>query len=188
MGNEPGAPVFFTKPADAVVEDGAAIRYPLHTSDFHHEVELVVAIARGGVEISEADALTHVYGYAVGVDLTRRDRQAEAKDKGAPWDVAKGFDESAPVGAITRAEQSGHLARGRIALSVNGASKQNGELGDMIWNVPQIIAHVSRSWALMPGDLIFTGTPHGVGPLKPGDAVLAEIDGLTPLRFQIVPR
>ncbi|MGE0740068.1 MAG: fumarylacetoacetate hydrolase family protein [Hyphomonadaceae bacterium] len=188
MGNDPKSepPVFFTKPADAVVESGAAVRYAANTANLHFEVELVVAIGRGGENIVADAALGHVWGYGVGVDLTRRDRQAEAKQAGAPWDVAKAFDESAPIGALTRAVA--HPAQARIWLDVNGARKQDADIAEMIWSVPEIIAHLSRSWALAPGDLIFTGTPSGVGPLQPGDRVSCGVEGLAPLTFTIAPR
>jgi fumarylpyruvate hydrolase len=187
MGNDPKSepPIFFSKPADAVTEDGAAIAYATLTANLHHEVELVVAIGKGGAEIAAASALDHVWGYAVGVDLTRRDLQAAAKKGGEPWDAAKGFDDSAPVGALTPASQTGNLTTGAIKLSVNGETKQSADLAEMIWSVPEIIAALSRAWALKPGDLIFTGTPSGVGPLQRGDAVACEIAGLAPLRFTI---
>src|SRR5262249_4165556 len=154
----------------------------------HHEVELVVAIGKGGTNIAARNAPEHVWGYGVGVDLTRRDRQNEAKKAGQPWDVAKGFDDSAPVGALTPQAQAGEKSKGRIWLSVNGEMKQNADLDEMIWSVPEIIATLSSSWALAPGDLIFTGTPSGVGPLKPGDQIACGIDGLSELRFSIVAR
>ncbi|MDX2274006.1 MAG: fumarylacetoacetate hydrolase family protein [Hyphomonadaceae bacterium] len=185
MGGEKGEPIFFTKPADAVVANNAAIPYALNTSNLHYEIELVLAIGKGGVGIAAADALDHIYGYAVGCDLTRRDRQAEAKQAGAPWDVAKAFDQSAPIAPITRAAQIGHPARGRIWLSVNGETKQDADIADMIWSPVEIIAHLSRSFALQPGDLIFTGTPAGVGAIGPGDAVLGGIEGLTQLAFSV---
>ena len=189
MGNDPKSepPLFFTKPADAVVENGAAIPYPPDTSNLHHEVELVLAIGAGGAEIAPARALEHVWGYAVGVDLTRRDRQAEAKKAGAPWDAAKGFDRSAPIGAVAPRAAAGAMTRARIWLSVNGETRQDANLDEMIWSVPEIIAALSRSWALAPGDLIFTGTPAGVGPLQPGDAVSCGVDGLPDLSFSIAP-
>jgi len=185
MGNDPKdePPIFFTKPADAVVANGAAIAYPTETSNLHHEVELVLAIGRGGAGIAVERALEHVWGYAVGVDLTRRDRQNEAKKAGAPWDAAKGFDNSAPVGALAPA--TGAMARGRIWLSVNGQTRQDANLDQMIWSAPEIIAALSRTWALAPGDLVFTGTPAGVGPLVPGDAVVCGVEGLPELMFSI---
>ncbi len=187
MGSDPKSepPVFFTKPADAVVESGGAIPYATQTENLHHEVELVFAIGKDGAEITEAAALEHVWGYAVGVDLTRRDLQAAAKQAGGPWDASKGFDNSAPTGALTHASTSGHISAGAIRVYVNDAIRQNGNLDEMIWTVPEIVAALSRTWALKAGDLIFTGTPSGVGPLQRGDAVIAEIDGLAPLRFTI---
>lgn len=187
MGNDPKSepPIFFTKPADAVVESGAAIPYAANTSNLHHEVELVAALGRGGANIAAADALGCIWGYAVGVDLTRRDRQAEAKQAGAPWDAAKAFDHSAPIGAITPAAEIGHPEKGRIWLSVNGQVKQDADVADMIWRVPDIIAHLSRSWTLQRGDLIFTGTPSGVGPLRPGDVVTCGVEGLSELKFSV---
>ena len=187
MGNDPKSepPVFFTKPADAVVENGAAIAYAANTANLHYEVELVLAIGVGGADISESTALQHVWGYAVGVDLTRRDRQGEAKKAGAPWDVGKAFDNSAPISAIAQAAPA---ADARIWLSVNGATKQDAKLNEMIWSVPEIIAHLSRSWTLQPGDLIFTGTPSGVGPIVAGDEVKCGVEGLPELSFKIAPR
>jgi fumarylpyruvate hydrolase len=187
MGNDPKSepPVFFTKPADAVVESGAAIPYATQTSNLHYEVELVFAVGKDGADIAEAAALDHVWGYAVGVDLTRRDLQAAAKNAGGPWDASKAFDNSAPIGALTPAAASGHLSAGAIRLSVNDAVRQSGDLSEMIWSVPEIVAALSRAWALKAGDLVFTGTPSGVGPLQRGDAVSAEVAGLSPLRFTI---
>ena len=187
MGNDPKSepPIFFTKPGDALVESGAVISYPMLTSNFHHEVELVVALAKGGAAIEAKDALGHVWGYAVGVDLTRRDLQNEAKKAGQPWDAAKGFDHSAPVGALTPAGARGVMKSARISLRVNGEKKQDANLGEMIWSVPEIIAALSRTWELRAGDLIFTGTPSGVSALQRGDEVRAEIEGLSPLQFSI---
>jgi fumarylpyruvate hydrolase len=180
MGKEPaqGAepPVFFAKPADAIVESGATIPYPSLTHDFHHEIELVAALSRGGADISVAQARDCVFGYAAGVDLTRRDLQTAARGAGRPWDMSKGFDRSAPIGAIHPVAAIGHPTRGRIALSVNGVLRQEGDLGDLIWSVPEIIAALSRNVALAAGDLIFTGTPAGVGPLLPGDRVEGEVE------------
>lgn len=190
MGNDPKSepPVFFTKPADAVVESGAAIAYAQNTSNLHFEVELVVAIGARGVEVSEADALSLVWGYGVGVDLTRRDRQAEAKKAGAPWDAAKAFDDSAPISALKRVAESEHPTNARISLSVNGETKQDANTSEMIWSVPEIIAALSRSWVLQAGDLIFTGTPSGVGPLQPGDVVECSVGGVGELKFAIAAR
>jgi fumarylpyruvate hydrolase len=161
-------PFFFTKPADAVMPAGSAVPYPGRTADLHHEVELVVALA-GPREI---------FGYAVGNDLTRRDVQAEAKKAGRPWDTAKGFDHSAPVSAIARAADVGHPARGRIWLEVNGQLRQEGDIADMTWNVPEVLAELATWFALQAGDLVFTGTPAGVGRLGPGDRVRAGVDGV----------
>lgn len=190
MGNDPKSepPVFFTKPADAVVENGSAIPYPPYTANLHHEVELVVALGGGGADISEAAALECVWGYGVGVDLTRRDLQAEAKKAGAPWDAAKAFDNSAPMGALLPKAQAGDVTRARIWLAVNGATRQDANTADMIWSVPEIIAALSRSWELRAGDLIFTGTPSGVGPLVAGDAVACGVEGLPELRFSMTER
>ncbi len=187
MGNDPKSepPIFFTKPMDAVVDSGSAIAYPSLTSNLHHEVELVVAIGKSGAGIDARTALDQVWGYAVGVDLTRRDLQNEAKKAGQPWDAAKGFDKSAPVGAIAPVSQVGALKSARIWLSVNGALKQDANLEQMIWSVPEIIATLSHAWELRAGDLIFTGTPSGVGALQRGDAIVAEIAGLAPLHFTI---
>lgn len=184
MGKDPDRepPFFFTKPADAVVDAGKTIPYPPLTGDLHHEAELVVAIGTGGFRISESDALDHVWGYAAGNDLTRRDLQAEAKAMGRPWDWAKGFDNSAICGPVhSVAMLGGHLASGAIRLSVNGEQRQSGDLADMIWSVPEIVSILSTSVRLQPGDLIYTGTPAGVGALVPGDVCTVEIDGLPAL-------
>lgn len=180
------APTFFLKPADAVVASGSDIRYPSGTSDLHHEVELVVALESGGTDIAEAQALEHVFGYGVGLDLTRRDLQAKAKAKGMPWDTAKGFDASAPVSAIVPAARSGHPARGALALAVNGQVRQQGDVADMVHSVPEIIAELSKLFELKAGDLIFCGTPSGVGPLVAGDAFRATFAGIATLEGRIV--
>jgi fumarylpyruvate hydrolase len=187
MGNDPKSepPIFFTKPADAVVESDAAIPYPAHTENLHHEVELVIALGAGGSNIAEADALSRVWGYGVGVDLTRRDRQAEAKKAGTPWDTAKGFDLSAPVSALTPAAQAGDVQSARIWLKVNGETRQDSNTHGMIWSVPEIIAGLSRWWALKPGDLIFTGSPEGVSALKRGDRIECGVERLSGLKFDI---
>lgn len=182
-GDERDPPFFFAKPADAIVPPGQAVRYPSRTSNLHHEIELVVALKGGGRDIAVDQALGLVYGYAVGVDLTRRDLQNAAKDKGHPWDAAKGFDASAPISAIRKWD--GPPPQGRIAISVNGDLRQQGAVSDMIWNVAEIIAEASKLWALAPGDLIFTGTPEGVGPLVPGDVVAGEIEGVGKLSFEV---
>ena len=183
MGGNPERepPIFFAKPADAVVPNNARIPYPSRTKNFHHEIELVVAIGRGGSNIAAAQALEHVFGYAVGNDLTRRDLQSEAKDNGRPWDTSKGFDRAAVISAITPAAQSGHLRSGRIWLKVNGQMRQQANLSELIWSVPEVIAELSTFFELQPGDLIYTGTPAGVGALKKGDRIEGGIDGLDEL-------
>jgi fumarylpyruvate hydrolase len=188
MGMDPERepPFFFSKPADAVVPNGAAVPYPPRTADLHHEIELVVAIGEGGRDIQVEHALAHVFGYAVGNDLTRRDLQAAARESGRPWDVAKGFDHSAPVTAIHRVADVGHLSRGAIWIEVNGEARQRGDLSEMIWNVAEIIAELSTLFELRPGDLIFTGTPAGVGPVRPGDSLVGGIDELDTLRTTII--
>jgi fumarylpyruvate hydrolase len=189
MGGDPDRepPFFFTKPADALVTGGADAPYPTATANLHHEMELVVAIGKGGAEIPAANALDHVFGYAAGLDLTRRDLQDEAKAARRPWDMSKGFDASAPIGAIAPAAGIGHPAHGRIALRVNGDLRQEGDLADQIWPVPEIIAAISRFVKLAPGDLIFTGTPDGVGKLKKGDVAEGEIEGVGKVTVKILP-
>lgn len=176
MGGDPEkeAPFFFTKPADAVVESGSRIPYPTATTNLHHEGELVVAIGKGGAMVAEKDAEAMIWGHAAGNDLTRRDLQAEAKATRRPWDMSKGFDKSAVVGAI----RPGALPAARLRCSVNGALRQEASLSDMIWSPAAIIAALSQMVSLSPGDLIFTGTPAGVGPLNRGDTCKVEIDGL----------
>ncbi len=188
MGGDPDRelPFFFSKPADAVVEDGAQIPYPPRTSELHYETELVVVIGRGGRNVAVDGALDHVFGYAIGNDLTRRDLQREAKAKGRPWDLSKGFDHSAVVGPVHPASRVGHLARGYIRLDVGGERRQEADLADMIWSVPEIVSILSSYVALAPGDLIYTGTPAGVGPLRPGDDCVATVEGLGALEFSIV--
>jgi len=187
MGADPTRelPFFFCKPADAVVADGATIPYPPQTKDFHHEVELVAAIAKGGANIARETALDHVFGYGVGIDLTRRDLQQEAKDKKRPWDWGKGFDHSAPCSALQPASRVGHPAKGRIHLAVNGVVKQDGDLDQMIWSLPDVIAFISQSMRLEAGDLIYTGTPAGVAAVAPGDVLSAEVDGVAKLTVTI---
>lgn len=187
MGNDTREPpFFFTKPADAVVATPGEVAYPMGTEDLHHEIELVVAIGTGGREITEAEAPAHIWGAGVGVDLTRRDLQAAAKKMGRPWDMAKGFDASAPMGALRPLGPDGAPDAGRIWLSVNDEIRQDADLGDMIWSVPETIAALSRLVALAPGDLIMTGTPAGVGPLNAGDRVAGGIAGLEDLRFDVI--
>jgi len=182
-GDDRDPPFFFAKPADAVVPPGRDPAYPPRTANLHHEIELVVAIGKGGKDVPVEAALGLVYGYAVGVDLTRRDLQNAAKDKGQPWESSKGFDDSAPISAIRR--WSGPPPQGRIAISVNGAIKQDALVADMIWNVPEIVSEASKLWTLAPGDLIYTGTPEGVGPLVRGDAVQGEVEGVGKLAFRV---
>ncbi|WP_374469183.1 fumarylacetoacetate hydrolase family protein [Phenylobacterium sp.] len=182
-GDDRDPPFFFAKPADAVVTPGANPAYPPRTANLHHEIELVVAIGRGGADVAPEAALDLVYGYAVGVDLTRRDLQSTAKDKGQPWDSAKGFDASAPISAIR--PWTGAPPQGRIRLSVNGETRQDATVADMIWNVAEIVAEASKLWRLAPGDLIFTGTPEGVGPLLRGDRVEGEVEGVGRLAFEV---
>jgi fumarylpyruvate hydrolase len=189
MGKEPGAepPFFFAKPADAVVEDGATIPFPSLTQDLHHEIELVAALSSGGTDISPLRALDCVFGYAAGIDLTRRDLQSAARKAGKPWDMSKGFDNSAPMGAIRPASEIGHPSRGRIALAVNGDLRQESNLSDMIWGLPQIISILSTYVALAPGDLVFTGTPAGVAALRPGDRAEGHIEGVGSVAVAFAP-
>jgi len=188
MGNdERQPPFFFAKHADMIVPDGARVPYPPLTKDLHHEVELVVALKDGGADLAEAAALDAVYGYGVGIDLTRRDLQFASREKKQPWEIGKSFEASAPVGALRPAAEIGHPAKGRIWLKVNGADKQDGDLDQMIWSVPEIVARLSRQVRLAAGDIIMTGTPAGVGPLTPGDKVEAGIDGIGDLRIEIMP-
>lgn len=184
-GDDRDPPFFFAKPADAVVGPGVDPAYPSRTANLHHEIELVVALKGGGADVPVEAALDLVFGYAVGVDLTRRDLQNAAKDKGQPWDASKGFDQSAPMSAIR--PWSGPAPQGRIRLSVNGAVRQDAAVADMIWNVAEVISEASKLWRLEPGDLIFTGTPEGVGPLAPGDRIEGEIEGVGALAFTIAP-
>ena len=183
------APFFFMKPADAVVPVAAGasarVAYPPKTADLHHEIEMVVAIGTGGRDIAVADALAHVFGYAVGLDMTRRDLQAELKKQGRPWDIAKGFDQSAPIGAIHPAAAVGHPAAGAIRLEVNGVERQRGDLADMIWSVPEIVAILSGYFELQAGDLIFTGTPAGVGAVARGDRLAGSVAGVGELAVTI---
>jgi len=184
------APFFFCKPADAVVPVATgsigSVAYPPATQDLQHEVELVVALGQGGRDIAVADAMDCVFGHAVGLDMTRRDLQKAAKEKGQPWEVGKAFDQSAPIGPIVPVTATGALAAGAITLDVNGETRQQGDLSDMIWGVPEIISHLSHLFELAPGDLIYTGTPAGVGPVVRGDHLLGRIAGLGELNVRIV--
>jgi fumarylpyruvate hydrolase len=185
--DERDPPFFFQKPRDAVVLDGARVPYPPFTADFQFEVELVVAIGRGGRNIAVAEANSHIWGYAVGIDLTRRDRQRDARDMRLPWEVGKSFDASAPCGNIMQGCDPAHFEHCAIALSVNGVERQRGDTGQMIWSVPEVIAQLSKQVTLVAGDLIYTGTPSGVGPVVPGDLITAQIDGLPQLTLTITP-
>jgi fumarylpyruvate hydrolase len=188
MGKDPEKepPFFFLKPADAVLPEGGQMHYPPGTANLHHEIELVVAIQRGGFQIPAAKALDHVYGYAVGLDMTRRDLQLQARDMGRPWDFGKAFDESAPITAIHPVASRGHHSAGKITLTVNGELRQTADLQDMIWNIPDTIAFLSNYYRLQPGDLIFTGTPAGVGAVKQGDVLVGAVEGLAELKVTIV--
>lgn len=187
MGHDPDRepPFFFSKPADAVVPASGSVPYPTLTEDLHYEVELVVAIAQGGKNIAVADALSHVWGYTVGVDLTRRDLQAQAKKMGRPWDFAKGFDASAPASPLLPVSQTGHPAAGKIWLDVNGEQRQRGDLSDQIWQVADVISYLSQAVELQPGDLIYTGTPAGVGAVQRGDVITGGIEGLSDFSFTL---
>ena len=182
---ERGTPMFFCKPADAIVADGETIAYPSATHDLHHEVEMVVALHSGGSDIAEHDARSHIFGYGVGLDLTRRDLQAAAKAKGHPWDVAKAFDRSAPLSALRRASDIGHPEQARLSLDVNGVGRQQTDIAEMIFSVPQIIAELSKLFELKAGDLIYTGTPAGVAALQRGDAWHARLEGVAELSGRV---
>lgn len=184
-GSERDDPFFFQKPADAVVPDGSTIPYPPHTGDLQFEGELVVAIGTAGSDISVEEARTHVFGFAAGIDLTRRDRQRDCRDLAQPWEAGKSFDRSAPCGPILPAEEAASTLSGELRLSVNGRQRQHTSLELMIWDVPEIISHLSRSYRLMPGDLIYTGTPAGVAAVVPGDRIHVEITGLPALTVTI---
>jgi len=179
-------PIFFMKPLDAIVPDRGRVPYPPKTRDLHYEIELVVALGRGGADIAREAALDHVWGYAVGIDMTRRDLQAIAKQRGQPWETSKAFDSGAPLAALRPVEETGHPTAGRIWLSVNGEIRQDGNLAQMIWSVAEIIEHLSGYFRLEPGDLIYTGTPAGVGPVLPGDALEGGVDGVGTIRIDIV--
>jgi fumarylpyruvate hydrolase len=188
LGNDPDRepPFFFLKPADCVVDSGATVAYPSLTTNLHHEIELVVALGRGGADIPADVALGHVYGYAAGIDLTRRDLQEEAKSLRRPWDWSKGFDQSAPCGPVRPVTRAGHPSRGRISLSVGDKIRQDADLSEMIWAVPEIVSYASQAMTLCPGDLIFTGTPAGVGPIERGDRVSGEIEGIGRIEISII--
>jgi len=186
-GREP--PFFFLKPANAlvVIEDGqtGAMPYPSLTQNFHHEIELVVAIGTGGKNIKAADAMKHIYGYAVGLDMTRRDLQNEAKKLGRPWDIGKGFDHSAPIGPITRAADAGDIENAAIYLQVNGQDRQRSDISKLIWNIAESIEHLSAAWELQPGDLIMSGTPAGVAAVVSGDTLVGGVAGIGTLTVKV---
>ena len=185
-GDERDPPFFFQKPRDAIVPSGARIPYPVGTADFQHEIELVIAVGRGGRSIPEASALDHVYGYAIGIDLTRRDRQVDMRKRMLPWEAGKAFDRSAPCGPVHPAASIGHRLSGAISLGVNGVERQRGDLSQMIWNVPEIVAKLSQDYALEAGDIIMSGTPAGVGPVGPGDVMTGAIAGLGEISIAVV--
>ena len=184
MGKDPTreAPFFFQKPADAIVANDVDVPYPPRTANFHHEIELVVAIGKAGIRVAPEHALEHVWGYAVGNDYTRRDLQLAARENGRPWDVGKGFDHSAAISAVHSARTVGHIDHGRIWLEVNGKLRQQADIRDLIWSVPEIIVELSTLFELMPGDLIYTGTPAGVGAVTVGDLVTGGVEGLDEIR------
>lgn len=186
MGHDPDRepPFFFCKPADALVMTGATIPYPPATQDLHHEIEMVAAIGTGGANIAEADALNHVWGYGVGLDMTRRDLQGEAKKMGRPWDTGKAFDNSAPITPLKPASVIGHPAKGRIWLNVNGQKRQDSDLTHLIWSVPETISYLSGLFTLQPGDLIYTGTPEGVNAVGPGDLLEGGVEGVGELSIR----
>ena len=188
MGSNPDreAPFYFTKSADTIVASGSPVAYPSRCNELHHEIELVVAIGKAGSNIPAASAHDHIFGYAVGIDLTRRDLQAEAKLQGRPWDAAKNFDQSAPVGDIHPVAEVGHPASGRIWLAVNDQTRQEGDLEEMIWSVAESIAEISTYCMLAPGDLVYTGTPAGVGPLAVGDRISGGIEGVGDIEIDII--
>ena len=187
-GREP--PFFFMKPADAIVvaPPGAItpLPYPSLTANLHHEIELVVAIGKGGKNIAAADALSHIYGYAVGLDMTRRDLQNDMKKQGRPWSIGKGFDHSAPIGPITPAAKAGDVGKAGIWLQVNGVDRQRSNVAQLIWNIAETIEHLSAAWELQPGDLIYTGTPEGVSAVVTGDVLEGGVDGLGSIRLKLV--
>jgi len=183
-------PFFFTKAADSIVPvvapEVGRIRYPMATSNFHHEMELVVAIGKAGANVAVENANDYVFGYAVGLDMTRRDLQNEMREKKRPWDIGKSFAQAAPIAPLHPVSQTGLLSRGAITLDVNGVRRQQGDLSDMIWDVPHTLAFLSRYYELMPGDLVFSGTPAGVAAVVKGDRLEGRIEGLTPLTVEIV--
>ena len=188
MGHDPNRekPFFFQKPSDAVLASGSEFSYPPLSSNVHHEIEMVVALASGGRNIDDTNALQHVYGYAVGIDITRRDLQQQMKQQGRPWEAGKSFDRSAPISEIVPVASCGHPNNGRIWLTVNGEVRQDGDLSQLIWSVPEIIATLSASFELAGGDLIFTGTPAGVGPIEPGDRLSGGVQSVGEIEIVVV--
>ncbi len=191
MGHDPDRepPFFFEKHTSALLfapaPDGADFPYPQKTSDVHHEIELVVALGKGGNDISVEGAFEHVWGYAVGIDFTRRDLQGIAKKAGRPWEIGKSFDHAGPIGMIHPIGEAGHMAEGHIRLDVNGEPRQDGNLNELIWKIPEIISYLSELFTLKPGDLIFTGTPAGVGPVVKGDVLDGHVEGLSSIRVTV---
>ncbi len=179
-------PFFFQKPADAIVASGGAFPYPSQSANTHHEIELVVAIGTGGAQIAPVDALDHVFGYGVGIDMTRRDLQAKAKEMRRPWEPGKAFDHAAPCSAIVPAARIGHPHSGRIWLAVDGEVRQDGDIAQQIWGVPEALSHLSALYKLFPGDLMFTGTPAGVGPVEAGNCLTGGIDGIGEIEISVV--
>jgi fumarylpyruvate hydrolase len=188
MGHDPNRepPFFFQKNPDSLVIDGKGFPYPSASKDVHHEIELVVALGNGGSDIAADQALSHVFGYAVGLDMTRRDLQGEAKKLGRPWEVGKAFEASAPCSAIKPVSEIGHPSKGAITLDINGQRRQTGDLSQLIWSVPEVIGHLSKLFTLQPGDLIFTGTPAGVGPVQRGNKMQGAIEGIGVLEVAVV--
>ena len=188
MGHDPDRepPFFFQKNPDSLVPDGGEFPYPAATKDVHHELEMVVALREGGKDIPIERALDHVFGYAVGLDMTRRDLQGEAKKLGRPWEIGKAFEHAAPCSAVVRATEIGHPAKGRVWLEVNGQKRQEGDLSQLIWKVPEVISYLSGLFTLRPGDLIYTGTPAGVAAVKRGDRLHGGVDGVGELRIAVV--
>jgi fumarylpyruvate hydrolase len=188
MGHDPDRepPFFFQKPADAMLINGGDFPYPPKTKDVHYEIELVVALGKGGSNIDAAKALDYIYGYAVGIDMTRRDLQGEAKKMGRPWETGKAFEKSAPCSAVVPASEIGHPAKGSIWMTVNGEPRQKGDLTQLIWKIPESISYLSGLFTLAPGDLIFTGTPAGVGALKKGDVLKGGVEGVGEIEVRVV--
>ena len=193
MGHDPDRepPFFFAKVPDNLLaasetDGGASFSYPMQSEDVHHEIELVVALGQGGANIAEANALDCIWGYGVGIDMTRRDLQGQAKKMGRPWDVGKAFDQAAPIGRLHAVTETGHLNAGRVWLDINGDIRQDGDLNQLIWNIPETISYLSGLFTLQPGDLIYTGTPAGVGPVAKGDVLTGGVDGLSGIKITVV--